>query len=55
MKTNIQYDNNSFNFFFVIKNFSDKFVEKITTRILCSIFFFFPKIVPLARYCRKIL
>ena len=34
MKTNIHYDNISFNFF------SDKFVEKITTNILCRIFFF---------------
>ena len=34
-------------------NVSNKFVEKIKTHFLCSITFFFPKIVPFMRQCRK--
>ena len=40
MQNNIHYDNILFHFWGGIKNVSDKFVEKIPTHILCSIFFF---------------
>jgi len=37
-----------------MRNVSDKIVENIKTHVLCSITFFFSKIVPFMRKCGKI-
>jgi hypothetical protein len=56
MKTNIHFWSYLAYFFLEWEMFHSKVVEEIKTHILCSITFFFPKIVPLwdkvEKYCR---
>ena len=49
MKTNAYFLSYLAHFFLEWEMFQSKVVEKIKTHILCSVTFFFPKIVPFMR------